>query len=232
MRSKLFIIALFSATILMGQEEHLKYNLIDNTDPGRWIFISPDEPPGVRGNNYLFDEWLSANLALNNGSLHECFLNYDIQEQNLEVLTQEGVKVVPVTLVDSFLCIDQAGNRQVFWPRHKLDLVCILSQLNYLQLLFDGDKVRLWSGFEIIKKDPFYNEKLDVGDNNVKLIEQEHLFAEREGKCILLAGSAKKRVKTLNQFLRSSRIDKLVKDHGLNLKKTEDLVQLLHIMKM
>ena len=221
---------MLSSALVTAQKEHLEYALIDDTDPTGWLYTSPKAEPGVRGRQYLFETWQLSNLVLSNGDVKkDIYVNYNLESQTLEISTQDGIKVVPGGLVKYFHFKDQGTNRSFMHASHSL-LKCLQMLEGYHELLHDEDEVQLVISRRMEKKDPMYNEKLGIGDNNIRLITKEDVWLASGKKCTELKGPGGKREKQLVQVLRNSRISKIVDKEKLNLKRAEDLVKLMQAL--
>lgn len=223
--SYLFVLLIYcSAT---AQKEHLEYALIDDTDPTGWIYTSPKAEPGVRGRQYLFMEWKLANLTLSNDDVKSSiYSNYNLESQTLEISTQYGIKLIPAGLVKEFNFKEVEGARRfTYTPNIEGD--CRESHGNYFEVFYEGPSRSLVQSYELVKKDPIYNEKLGIGDNNVRLILEDHLYLITEKTCAEIKGSAGRRAQQLGKILRNSRIETLAKKNNLKIKDPRDLALLL-----
>ena len=221
---------IFSIDLLSAQKEHLEYSLIDDTDPTGWLYTSPKAEPGVRGRQYLFEAWQLSDLVLSNNDVKEdIYVNYNLENQTLEISAQDGIKVVPEGLVVKFSFVE-GGKRRTFMYASYAQLKCIKVIEGYHEVLHDGDGLQLVVCRRMQKKDPIYNEKLAVGDNNIRLITKENVWLASGKKCTELKGSGSKREKQLMQALRNSRISKIVDKENLNLKRPEDLAILMQAL--
>lgn len=72
-KSTWFIIWILPALVL-AQKENLKPTLIDNTDRPGWIYVSPSNQPGIRGDQYLFTEWKLARVEFKDEVVSEVLL--------------------------------------------------------------------------------------------------------------------------------------------------------------
>lgn len=224
-KSTWFIIWLLPAMVL-AQKENLKPTLIDNTDRTGWIYVSPANQPGIRGDHYLFTDWKLARVVFKDEGVREGLLvNYNLENEQLEISTTEGIKLVP----DGFILSLEVDGK-TFVSLHNYTERCINAQRKYAEVLSDGRDIVLLKVFEFSRKNPTYNEKLGIGDNNYRIIKSEELFLLNKGKCQEISGSASRREKILSNFLRSEHIPKLIDQHNLNIRDEADLIVLLDQM--
>lgn len=222
MKPILFFLFLFPA-VLWSQEENLKPTLVDNTDPSRWIFISPGEQPGLRGDQYLFEEWQAATLTFRENIVKDGLLvNFNLESDELEIATTDGIKIVPKGFITSWKVKDH-----LFVSLFGSQDDCVDREKSYAEVLSENGDLVLLKIRNLEKRNPAYNEKLGIGDNNYRYIREDKLILLNAGKCLEIIGGSGKREKSLIQFLRNQQISKLVRENDLNLKEEADLVTLV-----
>ncbi len=226
-----YLVAICLSLDLSGQKEHLEYALIDNTDPTGWIYVSPDTEPGIRGNQYFFEKWQLSDLVLSNGDVKEnIYLNYNLEDQSLEISTQQGIKIVPAGLIKSFRYQQESGQK-IFTHHSFSDLPCLRKVVGYHEELFKDDQVDVHLSHSLERKDPTYNEKLGIGDNNIRWINKEQVWLNTRQTCHLISGSKSKREKIIAKAMRNSRISEIVQNEKLNLKRSKDIATLIEIVQ-
>ncbi len=224
-KSTWFIIWIFPALVL-AQKENLKPTLIDNTDRTGWIYVSPANQPGIRGDQYLFAEWKLARVVFKDETVREgLMVNYNLENEQLEISTTEGIKVVP----DGFILSWEVDGR-TFVSLHNYTERCINAERKYAEVLSGAHEPVLLKVYEFSRRNPAYNEKLGIGDNNYRIIKSEALFLLNKGKCQEISGNAPRREKILSNFLKNQRIPKLIDQHNLNIRDEADLILLLDHM--
>jgi hypothetical protein len=118
-------------------------------------------------------------------------------------------------------------DERTFVSLHNYTERCFNAEKKYAEVLHDGHDLVLLIVFEFSRKNPAYNEKLGIGDNNYRMIKSEELFLLNRGKCLEINGSALRREKILSNFLKNQRIPKLIDQHELNIRYEDDLIVLL-----
>lgn len=116
---------------------------------------------------------------------------------------------------------------KTFVSLHNFTERCFNAERKYAEVLRDGHEMVLLKVFEFFRRNPAYNEKLGIGDNNYRIIKSEELFLLNKGKCQEISGSALRREKILSNFLKNPRIPKLIGQHNLNIREETDLIALL-----
>lgn len=212
---------------LSAQKEHQEVMLLDPTDPAKWIYESPTTIPGQVGNEYLFEKWEVGTVVFRNKIKREdLYLNYNLERQELEILTDQGVKIAPHQIIDHWTI--QSGER-TFIPVEAHNLLEEKGS-SFLEILYgDINGVSLMIEHSIYSRKPTYNSQLGLGDNNYRLFPQKRTYLNYKNKRVELPKSAKKREKEISSLLRSNQISKLCKSHKLHLQEEEDLVQLLEL---
>ncbi len=209
--------------LVLAQKENLKPTLIDNTDRTGWIYVSPENQPGIRGDQYLFAEWKLARVVFKDEIVREnLMVNYNLENEQLEISTTEGIKLVP----DGFILSWEVDGK-TFVSLHNFTERCFNVERKYAEVLSDGHDMVLLKVFEFSRRNPAYNEKLGIGDNNYRMIKSEELFLLKKGKCQEISGSASRREKILSNFLKNQRIPKLIDQYNLNIRDEADLISLL-----
>lgn len=220
------LIICFFPLVVLSQEENLKPTIIDNTDPSRWIYVSPEEQPGLRGDQYLFDDWQIATLTFKENVVKEGLLvNLNLEDDELEIATTEGIKIVPKGFITSWKVKDH-----LFVSLYGSNDKCLESDKSYAEILSENDDLVLLKIQDLEKRNPAYNEKLGIGDNNYRYLREDKLILLNDGKCLEITGGSGKREKSLVQFLRNQSISKLIKENDLNLKDEKDLVRLIELI--
>lgn len=208
---------------LQAQKEHLKPTLIDNTDKTGWIYLNPEEEPGLRGDYYLFSQWKTARVVFENELVKEGLLvNYNLLEDALEIATNEGVKIVP----EGYVLTWEVDNRTYVSLASFKD-PCLPVQKDYAEILCDRDGLLLLRIHEVEQKNPSYHEKLGIGDDNYRMIKSEKIFLLYRGQCREIIGNASKRKRLINELLDDRQISKIIDQQDLNLKEESDLIRLL-----
>ncbi len=216
---------MLACSLATAQQENLEYVIVDDTDPTGWLYVSDGIPPGARGDQYLFKEWQECKLTFSNGhKVERAMVNYHAIENRLEVMTRNGVKYLPL---DRIKQVSQLAHpRGIFTVTDKVgkaDTKALVEEI------YRGEKWQILVWDKVEKSNPSYNEKLGVGDNNVRYQRKRKLYLTDGKKYVEIKGSQAKRIKVLKETLRSSRIEKICKQEKLDLRQTGDLTQLLKL---
>lgn len=231
MRRLIYIICFsFIFSVLNAQEEHLKPTIFDNTDPTRWMYVPPAPEPGIRGDQYLFETWKKVELVFAGGqSRNDLYVNMDLETQKLEISTEEGIKVIPNGMVNNFWYLEK-GDTMHFVSANRMDL-CSSMDIGYVEVKYASEETQLLVLHTLDVKKPSYNERLGIGDNNIKRYKERSYLVLRDKKCATLSGSNKKIQKQLVDVLRNKRVNSLVDKNDLKLKDEEDLTRLFELIQ-
>jgi len=155
------------------------YNL---SDPGglaaRSLYGIPLEPGRVIGNTYLNTEWKMATLLLyDGGKMIEAYpTRYEIENDQFEIQTTSGVKVLNGKKVNSFVWLDSLTQVPHYFVNGKdlrMDDGVALS--GFLEVLAEGP-LSLLARTKITVKDPTYNVQLDMGNRDTRLLRKTVLY--------------------------------------------------------
>lgn len=230
---RLIYILFFSLTfiVLDAQEEHLKPTIFDNTDPTRWLYVPPAPEPGIRGDQYLFETWKKVELVFAGGqSRNDLYVNLDLETQKLEISTEEGIKVIPNGMVKSFWYLESRDTVH-FVGANRMDLSCAAAEVGYVEVKYASEETQLLVLHTLDVKKPSYNQRLGIGDNNIKRYKEQSYLVLREEKCATLSGSNKRIQKQLVDVLRNKRVNSLVDKNDLKLKDEKDLTRLFELIQ-
>ncbi len=231
MRRSIYILFFSLAFIVLeAQEEHLKPTIFDNTDPTRWLYVPPAPEPGVRGDQYLFETWKKVELVFAGGqSRNDLYVNLDLETQKLEISTEEGIKVIPNGMINNFWYLEN-GDSTHFVSANRMDL-CSSRDVGYVEVKYASEETQLMVVHTLDVKKPSYNERLGIGDNNIKRYKERSYLVLRNKRCTTLSGSNKKIQKQLVDVLRNKRVNSLVDKNDLKLKDEEDLTRLFELIQ-
>jgi hypothetical protein len=94
-------------------------------------------------------------------------------------------------------------------------------------MLVDNNNAMLLKATDLKKRNPSYNEKLGIGDNNYRYMKSNRLLILKNNKCEEVSGSTSKREKLLIDFFQNQRITRIIEEQNLDLKSEEDLIKLI-----
>ncbi|MBK8504805.1 MAG: hypothetical protein IPL46_22900 [Saprospiraceae bacterium] len=149
-------------------------------------------------------------------------VNYNLEDEELEIATSEGIKIVPEGLILSW----ETGNK-TFRALFDFDNACLPKGKKYAQMLIDSNNAMLLKATDLKKRNPSYNEKLGIGDNNYRYMKSSRLLLLKNNRCEEVSGSDSKREKLFIDFFGNQRITKIIDEQKLDLKSEKDLIRLI-----
>ena len=149
-------------------------------------------------------------------------VNYNLEDEELEISTTEGIKIVPAGFISSW----EVGER-VFVSLFGSKDECIRSEKAYGEVLTESGDLILMKVYNLEKRNPVYNEKLGIGDNNYRYTRSDQILLLHNAKCLDISGSASRREKNILHFLKNQKISKLVQEQKFDLKQEADLIALV-----
>lgn len=154
----------------------------------------PLEPGQVRGNAYLHPGWRRTTFMLYEAEkmIEGYAARYAIDQDQFEIRTSGGVKVLDGAKVKSFVWMDSATHAPHYFINArdlKLEDGAYLS--GFVQVLVEGE-FTLLSNTRVLVKDPTYNEKLDMGQRDTRILKKTEYYYLHEDVIRTIPSSKKK----------------------------------------
>ena len=158
-----------------SQIEEIEGRLLRPTHPGGIVEISELPPPKVIGSNYIYDAWKLGSVTLSdNKSIENIPLKYDLKQNILEVSTDSGIKVIYSERIDFFEWLTDNGTKEVF-ANAELFKCDVDLPTGFFEIIFEG-KLILAAKKQVEYVSPHYNQALDAGNPDGRLITSETFF--------------------------------------------------------
>jgi hypothetical protein len=149
------------------------------------IYGIPLPAPKVIGDTYIDAEWNKGRIFLYE---REKFIDgypvrYDLDRQELEVRTPEGVRVIPGTKIRSFVTFETNAPEEgsVYVNTREFSSAENEGFDGFFKVIVDGS-MALMSATTVVVKKPDYNEAMNVGNQNFRIAKREKFFYASEGK--------------------------------------------------
>lgn len=182
-------------------------------------------PPETVGDVYLYPNYRKTTFLLfEEEKLVEGYkAKYDIQRNEFDLLTQQGVRVLPGKLVKSLVWLDSATslpqylfNYQEFKNRDEVPY------LGFFQLLADGH-APLLKKMELVMKKADYSPTLNTGHRENRYIKKPHYF--------IIANGHIDEIESKNQLIellsdKKAEVNDFIKKNAINVKSEGHLVAL------
>ncbi|MBN8650124.1 MAG: hypothetical protein J0L67_01770 [Cytophagales bacterium] len=144
----------------------------------------PGPPPGVKGDVYLNKNFNKVVFQLFDGDkIIEGFIaKLDLKQNEFDVLTSQGVKVLKGNLVKSFVFVDSLTHIQSNFVSTK-EWHTVSSPLfeGFYEILLEG-KLTLLKRTDLIVKQPDFHPALNVGSKDLRFIKSEKFYYLHSGK--------------------------------------------------
>ncbi|MTI32197.1 hypothetical protein [Xanthovirga aplysinae] len=183
-----------------------------------------EKTPDTKGTVYLYDTYMTGSIQLVNGqSIPEHLLKYDIKRQEIDILVNNKVKVVPVKMVKSIEWQNPLELKKEVFLNCKEFNFQDKKPIGLVKVLVNG-KNRLFSFNELELIRSNYNAALDAGEKADKWVKKEKIFAEINGKVKPLSKSSKKNLPLFGD--KKTEMKNFLKKNKLGFKKENDLIKI------
>jgi len=193
-----------------------------------FLYGIPAAPGKVIGDTYLNTEFNTSNVLLyENDKIIEGYpVRYDVYTNELEFNAKNGIKVMNGGKVKSFAWIDEKSklpeyfiNAKEFRNSENVQLI------GFFQVLSDGALPLLKKTTVDVKK-PDYNEALNVGSRDAKILKKAEQFYAVGNKVFKVPASKKN---VLSLFAdKSAEMEKFIADKSLSMAKEEHLITIFN----
>ena len=219
-RGLFFLMMIQNVNMLFAQD----VNVIEQTiNPAGIIDELPMPPPSLEGNVYLLEDWDKGTVDMKNGqSINEgLYVNYDLQNDLLELKFADKVKVCTPMLLKKFTTENKYGNIKYYENISNYDK----SKLGILEIVYSkGSSIFAIQPYVFIQK-PNYVPTMDVGNKNNKVFRKANYYLIKDGNLIPFKNS-KKGIKNLTGS-NYSEVEKYIKKLSINLKEEAELSKLM-----
>ncbi len=152
--------------------------------------VMPAAAPEVKGDVYLTPDYRITTFVLyDNEKLIEGFASkYDINKNEFDILTHQGVRVLPGNKVKSLVWMDSLTKQpQYFFNYQDVKNEEGVPYLGFFQLLSDGT-MPLLKKTELIFRKADFNPALNVGSKDHRYIKKPHYYTIKDSKMIVIPG--------------------------------------------
>jgi hypothetical protein len=227
MKIKKYILLLyFLPEIVYSQSS---YTRIDPVVDRTYFLVKefPVKSPGNVGTTYLNEKYNKADVKLKPGQfsvseLKQIDVQLDLKDDNLEIATPQGIKILNGTKVEQFEWVDaQTGEHEVFVNCDKFALDGTKA-IGFGKVLSDK-KVMLLEFNYVEMVQAAYNPALDVGSKDNKIVKKQKLYLVKDG--VMNRCDRKSILALLDDDQGTLR--KYAKQNKINLNKQDGLKQLV-----
>jgi hypothetical protein len=199
--------------------------LSDNGGLNRGDLIMGIAPPPGRiiGDTYLDKKWNKASLLLfDSERMIEGYpVKYDIQQDVIEVLTKNGIKIIEGKKIKSMVWIDSVTNTPSYFVNASEYNLEGAALNGFLEVIVDGT-LPLMKRTTIIEKQADYVAALDVGSRDKKILKKESFFYSQKAGLAKI-GNKKSLLPAFGE--QAQDVEMFIKANKLNVSKTPDLLK-------
>ena len=143
----------------------------------------------------------------------------------MEIQTDKQIRILDQTDISHFYWRHPDDNAESHFVNARDFEFQGIPMSGMLELLVDGEKMKLLSLQEVSIQQGNYNQQIDIGDRTPKIVKIETFFLYHSGKMFKLTRNKRK---TLLHFRgKSGPIETYAKKNGLGFKKRADLIELV-----
>jgi hypothetical protein len=187
------------------------------------LYGIPLEPGRLIGNAYLNEDWKRATLLLYGvDKMIEGYPSrYEIDQDQFEIKSSRGVKILSGKKVKSFVWVDSLTKAPHYFINGK-DFTSKDDSRSggFFEVLEEGE-FTLLSKTEVIVKKSNYNEKLDIGDRDDRMIKKTRFYYLQDGNISELPSSRKKLVPVFGDHALA--MDEFIKKNSLSVNQPAHL---------
>ncbi|MDX2250275.1 MAG: hypothetical protein SF052_26065 [Bacteroidia bacterium] len=193
--------------------------------PNSFIQEIPFIPESYRGSFYVEEEWMTGNIYLPDSSLIAGVpLRYDLQADRLEIRFPDGVRILENEEILQFDGKDMAGNVRVFVGGDRFRFTDENALSGLVELLVNGEKLKLISHYELILKEGNYNVQIDIGDRTPEWVQKEKFYFVVNEAVYAISANARKQEMFFGG--KAEVVNEFVKQNHLHFKEKGDLVKI------
>lgn len=169
----------FSGSFAQNSYLHNRYALermgTQAANPNQIVTTMPAAPPGVQGDVYLYKTFNLSAFELYDGRIVEGFLTkLDLNRNEFDVITPQGIRVLKGNLVRSFIMIDSLTQAQINFVNIQ-EWKGEQPLAGFFELLAEGE-MTLARKSDVIFKKADYHPALNVGSRDHKYIQKSQLY--------------------------------------------------------
>ncbi len=173
-------------------------------------------------NAFITEDWVQADLiSENNQIVSKYLLKYDPYVQKLYLKEGADILAIPPTYIKGFILKTEEKNRNF----EKFNIKG--KAFEFLELIQKGE-ISLYKRYETSLLKANYNQLLDTGNFNDKVVIEEKYFLLKNGKFELIPTKNKKAKSFFIKKYSGSK--NFIKKYKLNLQKEADLIKILNYL--
>jgi hypothetical protein len=187
------------------------------------LYGIPLEPGKVVGNSYLNADWKRTTFMLydTDKMIEGYHARYEIEQDQFEIKAAGGIKVLSGRKVKSFVWVDSLSKSPHYFVNGKdLRGEGQTQPTGFYEVLTEGG-LTLLAKTDIVVKEPTYNEKLDMGQRDTRIVKKTAFFYIDNNVMKELPSSRKKLLPLFGQH--EAAIEEFIKLNKLSLNQSGHL---------
>jgi hypothetical protein len=231
------IFLVVSGSSLIAQDSSIPENVRASYSQDRFgdgivnemIIGIPLPAPKVVGDTYIDEEWKEGRILLYDREkyIDGYPIRYDLDKQEMEIRTPQGIKVVGGAQIRTFVMLDEGkSSPEVYVNAKDFKISPDVVYTGFLQVVEDGS-MALLCGHTIKVKQPDYNEAMNVGNRDYRILKKENFFFMHNGVLTRVPEKKKELVEIFPEDRRKIMRD-FMETNGLNASRGVDLKRLFH----
>jgi len=217
MKKIALLLIVFFTINAYSQSNDASQSLIYSSGGASTVLEIPVRPADMVGSVYYNEVWYIGIINLFDGRVIKGYgLKYDIKSQYVEIKTDDGIKILPVGLIENITWRDVNGKEETLINWSNIEV----SETGFYSVIYDGQKSVIKKiGLQII--DSNYNVAMDVGSKDNKYTQKNDYFFVENGK----VKKTRKKRKEVLVFLadRKDQISDYAKENNLRYSSDDDL---------
>lgn len=188
------------------------------------LYGLPMEPGTVVGDVYLAKNWNTATILLTDSerTIEGYPVRYNIQDLNLEINSQSGVKVLDSKRVKSMVWIDSLTQQARYFVNGASYKENGVPLVGLVEVLVDG-QLPLITKFYLEISKPSYNVAMGSGSKDTKIHKKSSLYCLQDGSLVRI--KTKKDIQDVSEK-HSAEIATYISDNHLKANNQTDLIQI------
>jgi hypothetical protein len=203
--------------------------LLDKSaNPGETIVEFDYRTYDVIGSYYLFKDWQMGHIGLRSGVyIQDQWINYNSENDMLEVKLEDEVKVVPLTKIGHFILQGQNSDNRFFRPCRNYLIENQVPLTGMCEVVDSGYYGLLIKYFSDVKEATYVPE-LDMGKKEVEIVIKQEYFLSFGDHVNRLPKRKQSFVSLYEPY--EAELGTFIKVHKLNHKKEEELRIILNYL--
>lgn len=221
----ILLMATVSSQLCLGQEPaNSTVSILDTSiDPAGYISELKPAPAATKGTAYLTKNWVQGKVVFRNGiTLHNANFRYNLQGNNLELKTDNSIKIAPLYLITTFSY--EVNSRKQVYVYAELTNLKPLRLSGVVQRLYKN-KLALYAYPYTVVQEPTYTPEFDTGSRSPKIIKKTKYYLVVSSTISEVYSSFSKNKSLFEPHYK--KLKAFIKTNKLNLKDSNDLIKLL-----